>query len=129
VALRTLLLEVLSRHLTPSVQRWLKNTAASIENGARDARLVPAFSAVPDRTGTRALSFTAGDLDRARALDASWSPDGWSVDEAARVALLLSLPTHDRADLHRRLRLLRDTSDPREAAAVDRGMELMVQTE
>lgn len=123
--LRTLLLDVLSRHLTPSARRWLKNTAASIENGARDARLVPAFSAVPERTGTGGLSFAAVDLNRARALGASWSPDGWNVDEAARVVLLLSLPTHDRADLHRRLRLLRDTDDPREAAAVERGIELL----
>ena len=98
---------------------WLTGTAASIANGARDARLLPAFSDVPRHVGTAPLDLSDAEFDRATALNADWDPSGWTVDQAARVLLLLSLPTHDMGDYARRLRLLARTATDREAAALE----------
>jgi hypothetical protein len=97
---------------------WLTGTAASIANGARDARVLPAFSDVPRYVGTAPLDLSDAELDRAAALNADWDPSAWTVDQAARVLLLLSLPTDDAADYTRRLRLLSRTATEREAEAL-----------
>ena len=109
----------LRRRVRPSVMEWLTGTAASIANGARDARLLPAFSDVPRHVGTAPLDLSDAEFDRATALNADWDPSGWTVDQAARVLLLLSLPTHDMGDYARRLRLLARTATDREAAALE----------
>ncbi|PEN12765.1 hypothetical protein CRI94_12140 [Longibacter salinarum] len=125
VATRDCLKRWLKKQVRAADVRWLTSIAASIANGARDARVLPAFTNVPKRTGTAPLDLGASDLSHARSLNPDWDPSDWTVDQAARVLILLSLPTDDRTDYLRRLRLLHRTADEREAVALHSARPLL----
>lgn len=74
---------------------WLTTKKAQIENGASVRVFFTTFSAVPRYTGKNDLNLTLEDLETASAVRKGWFPSHWSVDQAARTLLLLSLPQSD----------------------------------
>jgi hypothetical protein len=76
---------------------WLETKKALIENGANVRVFFTTFSAVPRYTGKSDLNLTSQDLETASTARTNWSPSQWSVDQAARTLLLLSLP-HNNSD-------------------------------
>nr|WP_241865494.1 EboA domain-containing protein [Paracoccus salsus] len=76
----------------------------------------------PRRLGKADLALGAEDLDAADAACPGWSPEGWSVDGAARVLAILTAPaTRIFAD---RFKDLRRTADVAEMIALYRGLPL-----
>ena len=81
-----LLLTWLRRQVPPASMAWLDGAMA--ESGA-DRKLFLSISLVPRKLGKDDLTLTEEDLRQADQARPGWRPAGWSVDQAARLALLL----------------------------------------
>jgi hypothetical protein len=97
---------------------WLRARQAEIEKGAPDWKFFTAFSAAPRHLSKEDLDLSASDLSDAARLRAGWTPEGWSVDEAARTVLLLSYPCDERERYVAALDQLFSTADTRESIAL-----------
>ncbi|KYC41745.1 hypothetical protein WA1_17085 [Scytonema hofmannii PCC 7110] len=87
-----LLYNWLSQRVEKESLNWLDTKKAQIENGTNVRVFFTAFSAVPRHIGKSDLNLTSKDLETAFAARTDWSPTHWSVDQAARTLLVLSLP-------------------------------------
>lgn len=74
---------------------WLEAKRAEIAEGAPDRVFYTSFSAVPRYTDKADLDLSASDLDTAEAARPGWQPGHWSVDQAGRTLIVLSLPPED----------------------------------
>lgn len=93
------LLEIwLSSRLTTEVMAWLHDRRGAVQRGDRK-QLFLTFGLVARKTGKADLNLSAADLSQAEAIRKGWNPACWTMDQAARVWLLLSFPDHDAADL------------------------------
>ena len=118
---RDSLLERLEGRLRPGGRQWLGDALRSV--AADGAALAPAFAAAGRKTGR-------GPLCEAPASGQRLRPDGprldpWSVDDAARVALLLEDALRDLAGAGTRAADLYDHGELRERIAVVRGLQLV----
>lgn len=86
-----------------------------------DASLDLAFARVPRLVGRAPLTLVPADQAAAEAVRPGWRPAGWSIDQAARILLLLHLP---RAGFAARFRRLRRAADAAELVALFRGLPL-----
>jgi hypothetical protein len=120
-AVIVLLLGALSRQAAPAAVDWLR---AEIDHqcGSDDpARLARAFGMAGRRIGRDDLAISDEEGAAARRLRAQWQPEGWSADEAARVALLLATHRNDDAAFAARIDRLAATAGVTELAAVLKG--------
>lgn len=117
-----LLQEWLQRQLPQDEFAWLE---AQVERarGGSDRELHIALGMVPRKLGKADLMVSDGDLADASATRPGWDPRGWSVDQAARILLLLE-SGGDGNDFAVRFRELCRTADPAEAVAFYRGLPL-----
>jgi len=101
---------------------WLE---AQVERarGGSDRDLHIALGLAPRRLGKADLTLSDTDLADAAAARSGWDPRGWSVDQAARVLLLLAGGGDGHA-FAARFRDLCRTADPAEAVAFYRGLPL-----
>ena len=120
---RQLLAGWLSRQLSPDAQAWLEKSTAQIQSSGKDADLFLAVSLVTRKIGKADLALTETDLRDANASRSGWDPRRWSVDQAARVLLILGLES-DPPRLARTLEQLCNTADVGELAAFYRGLPL-----
>ena len=81
---------------TPEAGQWLQQQLQTIRAGQR-RDVYKALGLAGRKMGKADLALDAAALARAAELRPGWDPSGWSVDQAARVALLLA--SHA-ADLH-----------------------------
>ena len=91
----------LDRQLPGEAGSWLRQQIEKVSDGgggAADRNLYLAVGLVPRRIGKDDLRLDDGDLADAAAARRGWDPRGWSVDQAARVALLLASFDGDRDD-------------------------------
>ena len=102
---------------------WLKSSAQRLRDGGSDKDLYMSVSLVPRKIGKADLALTAAELGRATATRPGWDPREWSLDQAARVYLLLAA-TSDGATFSRRLDQLCATADVGELVAFYRGLPL-----
>lgn len=117
-----LLHEWLRRQLPPDSLAWLEAQLPRVGDGG-DRELQIALGMAPRRLGKDDLALTDADLARAAATRPGWDPRGWSVDQAARILLLLGAGgPADRFPA--RFRELCRTADPAEAVALYRGLPL-----
>lgn len=117
-----LLHEWLRRQLPPDGLAWLEAQLPRVRDGG-DRELQIALGMAPRRLGKDDLALTEADPARAAAARPGWDPRGWSVDQAARILLLLSAGgPADRFPA--RFRELCRTADPAEAVAFYRGLPL-----
>ena len=78
----------LERQLPSASFDWLEGENAKLSHGRRrDLDVV--FGLVPRKLGRADLELRAADLAAAGEARAGWDPRGWSVDQAARVLVLL----------------------------------------
>jgi hypothetical protein len=96
---------------------------ARLRGGATDRDLFLASSTVTRRLGTAPLALSASDLEAASGSRPGWDPGEWTVDQAARVCLLLA-STPDSAEFSRRLDRLCSAADIGELVAYYRGLPL-----
>ncbi len=74
---------------------WLEEKREGIARGAPDYVFFSAFSGVPRHTGKADLRLSEEDVQEAHAARAGWQPGHWSVDQAGRTLLVLSLPAQE----------------------------------
>ena len=91
---------VLSTWINPLLnekgQKWVVEKAEAVKQGSDEWVFFTSFSAVPRYTGKSELNLDAAAREEAAALRPGWMPGRWSVDQAARALIALSLPAQDR---------------------------------
>lgn len=117
-----LLHEWLRRQLPKDDCAWLDGQLGRVRDGG-DRDLHIALGMVPRRLGKADLTLSDADLAEAAAARPGWDPRGWSVDQAARILVLLTGGGHGN-DFAARFRELCRTADPSEAVAFYRGLPL-----
>jgi len=113
----------LQRQLPDDAWNWVADAADALSVGAADRDLYLAVSLVPRKIGKADLELTVSDFAAADQARPGWQPIGWSVDQAARLVIMLSA-TPDAAEFSRRLDQLCVTADVRELIAFCRGLPL-----
>ena len=119
-----LILDWLLRQLPPATAEWLVAQYRRLRAGATDREFDLAFGLVPRRVGKADLVLEAQDHADAQAVRPGWDPRRWSVDQAARLLLLLAVAPMDGAAFPVRLGALLATADLSEAIAILRGLPL-----
>ncbi|MEM7165810.1 MAG: EboA domain-containing protein [Planctomycetota bacterium] len=127
-SIQTLLSDVISDQLPPAAAEWFATKRAAVAADSGNRALFLAISLVTRKLGKADLIVT--DAIRARASEArrDWCLDDWSIDQAARVLLLLEAPG-DAPTLAARLEELCVTADMGELVAFYRGLPLYPQPE
>jgi hypothetical protein len=99
------------RQAEPEAAQRLDARLAALAAGAPERDLVIALGFVPRRLGKADLVLDEADLAAAHDARAHWDPTGWSLDQAARLALLLATDDGDEAAFARRVDSLCQTGD------------------
>lgn len=97
---------------------WLDEKSAQLED---DAATFLAFALAPRKVGKADLTLSDEELRAAEALHPGWRPRGWSVDQLARLSLLLKGP---RERFLPRFDKLCATGDVRESVALYQALPL-----
>lgn len=113
----------LHRRLSADAKAWFDGALEGVRRSTGDGDLNLAFGLVPRKLGKADLALDAEELRAARTARAGWDPELWSVDQAARISLLLATPG-DADAFVRRLDLLCATADVAELVALYRGLPL-----
>jgi hypothetical protein len=118
-----LLVAWISRQVTPSALVWLEQKRSDLAKDPSDRALGLAISMTPRRVDKQDLELSEADTTAADRARPGWKPIGWTIDQAARILLLLSAAEGSKpfAD---RLRALIVTSDVGEQIAIYRGLPL-----
>lgn len=117
-----LLQKWLETRLPGDARAWLSDASEKLRNGG-DTDLYRSVSLVTRKIGKADLLLTNDELKQAAAAREGWDPSDWSLDQAARVYLLLVCGT-DGATFLRRLDQLCNTADVGELVAFYRGLPL-----
>ncbi len=117
-----LLQKWLEARLPGDARAWLSDASEKLRNGS-DTDLYRSVSLVTRKIGKADLSLTTEELKQAAAAREGWDPSDWSLDQAARIYLLLVSAT-DGATFLRRLDQLCNTADVGELVAFYRGLPL-----
>ncbi|MEM8486086.1 MAG: EboA domain-containing protein [Bacteroidota bacterium] len=88
----TMLREWLRKALPTDAFAWVTDKSQKIAAGADDWVFFTSFSAVPRYTGKADLRLDANERQAASHARTNWHPENWSVDQAARALMALSLP-------------------------------------
>jgi hypothetical protein len=86
-----LILAWLGRRLEPGAAAWLREQCDLLAGGAPDRAFHLAFGMAVRKVGHAPLSATAAEQAEAFAFHPGWDLRDWTVDQAARAALLLAL--------------------------------------
>lgn len=113
----------LTSRLDATARTWLEDALARLRAGATERDLYLCVSQVSRRLGKASLGLGASELQTATASRPGWDPRDWTVDNAARVLLLLASST-DGAEVRRRLDKLCSAADIDELVAFYRGLPL-----
>jgi hypothetical protein len=113
----------LTRQLGEARRAWLVDRLDHLSDGASERELYIALGLVPRRLGKADLALQPADLQQAREVRPGWDPSGLSVDQAARILMLLAEGTTGQAFASRFRQLCR-TADLGEQIAFYRGLPL-----
>ena len=119
----SLLRSWLQRQLSEADYGWLMEQLEKLRQDPGDRSLHIALGMAPRRLGKADLELSADDLAAAEAARPGWDPRGWSLDEAARILILLETGGANTSFAERFTQLCR-TSDVGEAIALYRGLPL-----
>ena len=113
----------LDQRLDAAGGTWLREAAASVAAAGTDRELFRCVSLVSRKLGKAKLSLDAADMALAEEARPGWDPEPWTIDQAARIRLLLAAATDVDAFV-RRLDQLCATADVDELVAFYRGLPL-----
>jgi hypothetical protein len=113
----------LAKRLPLDAADWLGTVASLVQTAPTDRPLYLAIGEVSRRVPKAPLAPTDAELAAAAASRPGWDPRDWTLDQAARVRLLLA-STADGALLSRRLDTLCSAADVGELVAFYRGLPL-----
>lgn len=111
----------LDQRLDADAALWLRESVASLAGGGSDRDLYRCVSLASRKLGKAPLALDAGALASAQAARPGWDPSPWTVDQAARILLLLAAGSDSDA-FTRRLDQLCATADVDELVAFYRGL-------
>lgn len=112
----------LRRRISADDFAWLQRQLDKLSIGV-ERDLVIALGMIPRRLGKADLALSVEELADATNARAGWDPSSWTVDTAARVLALLTLPANDDAFVRQFAEICR-TADAAEAIAVFSGLPL-----
>ena len=118
-----LLRQWLEHQLPPASWAWFAEKMTAMEGGTTDRDLYLAISLIPRNIGKDDLILTTKDLKVAHQARHGWIPRGWSLDQVARIALLMSA-TGVKKPFVERLDQLCNSADVRELVTFYRGLPL-----
>ncbi len=121
---KELLRSWLERQLDPAALAWLDEATEKAAKEAGDKPLYLALGLAPRKLGKGDLTLGPEDLNDARSARADWDPRGWSVDQAARILLLLATGERQPERFPELLDQLCRTGDLGELVAFYRGLPL-----
>lgn len=113
----------LRRQLPQPSMKWLDEQLAKLAEDPSDRNLHIALGMAPRRLGKDDLALMPDDIEAATRARPGWDPTGWSVDEAARILILLDAGGSGEAFARRFTDLCR-SADVAEAIALYRGLPL-----
>jgi hypothetical protein len=113
----------LDRRLDPAGAAWLRDAVAAVSTAGTDRELFRAVSLVSRKLGKASLGLDAADMALARETRPRWDPSCWTIDQSARIRLLLASSGGIEAFV-RRLDQLCATADVDELVAFYRGLPL-----
>lgn len=119
----SLLTQWLYRQVPAASKAWLSESLKKMASSPPERSVNLIVSLVTRKVGKEALVLSEADLAVADTARAHWDPSRWSVDQAARVALLLSLAEEQERFSDRLDRLFR-TADIGELVAFYQGLPL-----
>ena len=102
---------------------WFRSAVVEVANVAGERALGVAIGVVPRRLGKAALQLSADDLAQAAALRLGFDPGDWSVDQLARIALMVA-SYRDQASFAERFDRFCATAEINELIALCRGLPL-----
>jgi hypothetical protein len=117
----TLLQRWLDQRLDPAAAHWLGEAVASVSKVGADRDLYRCVSLVSRKLGKAPLGLDPAALGDAAQVRPGWDPSTWTIDQAARIRLLLAAAT-DSDTFVRRLDQLCATADMDELVAFYRGL-------
>lgn len=117
----------LERQADPQGLAWLAEQSEGLRTAPSSRALAIAYGLAPRKIGKAPLALTAEDLAAAEAARPGWRPAGLSLDQAARIVLLLEAAAA--GDFPDRLKALLSTADLNEQIAAYRGLPLYPQAE
>jgi hypothetical protein len=120
-----LLYEWIERHGIEKGLAWLMEKRDEIRRGGPEWKFFTAFSAVPRYMGKADLQLIDEDLAAADEARVGWNPSRWSIDQAARALLALSLPADDPNSLIATLDKVFQTADVGESVALYQTLPLL----
>jgi len=120
---RELLCLWLDRQLDDDAKTWFAAQVEKLGQSDVDRDLYMAVSLVPRKIGKDDLALTPEDFEIADAIRPGWDPSGWSTDQAARLALMLT-STAEGEVFNRRLDQLCTTADVRELIVFYQGLPI-----
>ncbi|MEO1328029.1 MAG: EboA domain-containing protein [Pseudomonadota bacterium] len=108
----------------PDAFAWFEGrlALAAADSSERDLHIT--LGLIPRRLGKTDLALDAAALDAAAAARPGWRPVDWSLDGAARLLTLLTLPAAEPGRFAERFKTLRITADAAELIALFRGLPL-----
>ncbi len=113
----------LNRQLPEPAEQWLGAQLTKLAEEPTERGLQIALGMTPRRLGKDDLALSQDDLAAAAAARPGWDPRGWSVDEAARILILVAAGGRGPA-FAKRFTDLCQTADAGEAIALYRGLPL-----
>ncbi|MHC2068320.1 EboA domain-containing protein [Bremerella sp. T1] len=112
------------RQASDAGQAWLDTQREAVATGDLKA-LYMSFGFAPRKVGKADLQLTERDLNDAAEARPGWKPNTWTLDQAARVLLLMSLPAEDDAAYFATVEKLFQTAEIREQICLYQALQLL----
>ena len=113
----------LKRQLAEPARVWFEDQMGHLSPSSTDRELYMALGMVPRKLGKDDLALLTSDLEDAGSARPGWDPSGLSIDQAARIAILLRAGGEGERFRDRFVQLCR-TADMAEQVAFYRGLPL-----
>jgi hypothetical protein len=113
----------LAARLSPEAAAWMQDQGAAVAEGNKRA-LFLAFGLVPRKTGKADLELTGEDFADAACARPDWVLRGWTVDQIARLSLVLKYPSKSAAAYVQTLDQLFAAGEVGELVALYQGLPL-----
>ncbi|NEP15906.1 MAG: EboA family metabolite traffic protein [Leptolyngbya sp. SIO4C1] len=119
----------LEQQLSSESADWLAEKLQTLSETRSQPLLFSTFSAIARRLGKADLQLTSADLQAAEAARSGWQPGHWSLDQAGRTLLILSLPAEPAERYQTTLETLWDAADVNEQVALYQSLPLLPHAE
>jgi hypothetical protein len=114
--------EWIARAVNENAASWFRGAMESVRGASRGNALAVSIGLAPRRVGKADLSLTADDTTRASALRQGLDPSEWSVDQLARIALMVASYAGDEATFAAQFDTFCSTAEINELIALCRGL-------